>query len=321
MPRRPQKWDPLAVDVLAQRRGGVVLRSELLALGMTSTAVAQRTRQSGPWQSLLPGTYLTHRGTPSNIERLQAALAYAGDGAALTGLHALGLYGLTPVRPSGPAHVLVPYERRRSDHALVSLERTRRPPAVVRLGALTCAAIPRAVVDAARRLSDQRQVQALVAEAVQRRRCSIQSLVSEVREGPVRGSALVRAAVQDVLAGVGSVAEVDGRALVLDAGLPQPLWNVDLLDESGDFLARPDGWWPDLGVAWQIDSREYHVDPASWAATLRRHAALASRGVLVLHTLPSEIRHSPEQVVADLRAILRAGATRPAPTLRWRPET
>lgn len=319
MPRRPQLWDPYAVDVLAQRRGGVVTRSELLQLGMTPSAVAQRTRREGAWQSLLPGTYLTHRAAPNRRERLHAALAYAGDGATLTGLHALALHGLSAVSASGPAHVLVPYQRRRNDHPLVTVERTRRLPAVVRLDGMPCACLPRAVVDACRRLDDARQVQAVVAEAVQRRRCSVDALVTEVREGPIRHSALVRAAVQHVVAGVRSVAEADGRALVRNAGLPEPLWNVDVTTAAGEFLARPDGWWPERAVAWQIDSREYHLDPESWALTLRRHAALAARGVLVLHTLPSEIRQCPERVVAELRGILAAGAGRPAPALLWRP--
>lgn len=317
MPRRPS-WNTDDVSRLAERGGGVIARRDLLALGVPTWAIDARTRPGGPWQVLLPATYLTRPGPPSRRERVLAALAYAGTEAMLTGMGACSLWGLGSVLPGDDVHLLVPHERRIREHSFVSLERSRQLPSPVLISGFPCAPVSRAVVDGCRRLTDSRAVTALVAESVQRGKCSARSLMVELESCQQKGTARVRTAVLDALAGVRSVAESEGRVLVRRAGLPEPLWNVDVRSPDGTFLARPDGWWPDLAAAWQIDSREYHTSPEDWASTLRRHAALASRGVLVLHTLPSDIRKEPATVVEQLRSLLAAAAQRPAPRLLWR---
>ena len=57
----------------------------------------------------------------------------------------------------------------------------------------------------------------------------------------------------EVADGVRSTAEADLRTLIIQARLPTPLYNPDLY-VGGKFLARPDAWWPDAGVAVEVDS-------------------------------------------------------------------
>lgn len=54
-------------------------------------------------------------------------------------------------------------------------------------------------------------------------------------------------------------------------------------------------------------SREWHLSPDDWAATLARHARMGRYGIVVLHFTPGQIRTKPEQVVTDIRAALLAG--------------
>jgi hypothetical protein len=56
-----------------------------------------------------------------------------------------------------------------------------------------------------------------------------------------------------VAEGIRSTAEGDLRDLIRAARLPMPLFNASLY--VGDtFLAIPDAWWPEAGVAAEVDS-------------------------------------------------------------------
>ncbi|MBA3419279.1 MAG: hypothetical protein H0U09_11390 [Geodermatophilaceae bacterium] len=50
--------------------------------------------ERGLWQRVLPGVFVTHGGTPTADELARAALAFAGDCAALSGSHALQRFGI-----------------------------------------------------------------------------------------------------------------------------------------------------------------------------------------------------------------------------------
>lgn len=163
-----------------------------------------------------------------------------------------------------------------------------------------------------------REVRALVADAVQQRTCTIQQLVTELRAGPSQGSGALRAALAEAAAGIASVAEADLRKLIKSSGLPEPLYNP-LLYVGSDFLAKPDAWWPDAGVAGEVDSREWHLSPELWERTLARHARMSAQGIFVLHFTPRRIRSDPAGVVSELRSTLDAGRRRPPLPIRALP--
>jgi len=88
-----------------------------------------------------------------------------------------------------------------------------------------------------------------------------------------------------------------------------PIFNAFLFD--GDtLLAIVDGWWPDAGVAAEVDSREYHFSADDWQRTTIRHDQLVARGVLLLHFTPQRIRDDPQGIVTELRSALAAGRRR-----------
>ncbi len=90
-------------------------------------------------------------------------------------------------------------------------------------------------------------------------------------------------------------------------------WNVRLLDPTGKLLGIPDGWLDDVALAWQIDSLEYHLSPADYALTVRRHTAMTAAGIVVVHTLPSQLRTEPQEVLAELRNAYQQALRRPRP--------
>jgi hypothetical protein len=96
-------------------------------------------------------------------------------------------------------------------------------------------------------------------------RCAVNDLAAELSDGPNIGSALFRQALTDVADGIRSTAEADLKDLLARSGLPMPLFNPSVYDADGTFIARPDAWWPELGIAVEVDSREWHMSPEDHA--------------------------------------------------------
>ena len=118
--------------------------------------------------------------------------------------------------------------------------------------------------------------------------------------------------------GIRSAAEGDLKHVLARSGLPMPLFNPTVF--AGDlFIARPDAWWPELGVAVEVDSAEWHLSPDDHAKTLARGRRMAKYQMNVLRFTPRQIRKEPAVVVADIRAALEGARGRPPLNLRTVP--
>jgi len=296
MPKR------LALDELIKRQNSVVTRRQALDSGIHPNVLHRRTQPGGPWQRILPGIYLTVTGTPTTEQRETAAVLYGGPGATLTGAAALRRHGMR-VR-SDSIDVLVRASRRQRSTGFVTVHRTTRLPSYVCYQGPVQYALPaRAVADAARGMREIGEVRAVVAAAVQTRRCTVEQLEAELTEGPAHGSALLRAALAEVGEGARSAPEAELLRLIGRSKLPKPELNARLY-LGDELIARPDAWWPAFGVAVEIDSREWHLLPAHWEETMRRHARLTMLGIQVLHFSPRQIRDEPEEVLATISTTL-----------------
>ena len=306
--------DQLALSQLLTRQNLVITRQQALDYGLHHDVIYRRLSAGGQWQRMLPGVYLTVTGTPTLDQRDTAALLYAGPGGTLTGAAALRRHGMRI--QSDSVDVLVPASRRRQNAGYVVVHRTTRlPPQVCYMGPVQYALAARAVADAARGLRELRDVRAVVAAVVQTRRCTVEQLDSELKSGPVRGSALFRAALAEVARGARSGPEAELLDLIKRGRLPTPLANAQLF-ACEEFLARPDAWWPDFGVAVEVDSKEWHLSPESWELTMRRHARMTAHGILVLHFTPRQIREEPDEVLATIREALGSRRGQQVPPIR-----
>ncbi len=297
---------------------GVITRGQAAAAGLTKHALRHRLRLEGPWQSLLPSVYLAATGTPTLIQQEMAAQLYAGPGSMITGLAAVRQHHIR-----GPAteliDVLIPASRKRRDTAFVRVHRTTLlPTRVWRLGPLHYALPARAVADAVRDLTSLRDVRAMVADAVQRGHCSVPDLCTERNAGPSRGSTLFREALTDVADGIRSAAEADLKGLLTKSRLPMPLFNASLYEVDGTFIATPDAWWPQYGIAIEVDSNEWHMSPHDHARTLERQRRMGKYGIVVLPFTPGQIRKQPAEVLATIRDALQAAHGRPPVTANLR---
>ena len=308
------------LEELLDRQFSVTSRSQLLGLGMSASSLRHRIRASGPWQVLLPGVYLAVSGTPNLPQQEMAALLYGGTGSVITGSIALFHHGLRG-QSLEVIDVLVPARRQRQSVDFVRIHRTTRlPERVCASGPVRFALAARAVAEAARQLSSLRDVRAVTSDAVQLGRCSVSQLAGELAQGPVRGAAVFRSVLAEVADGIRSTAEGDLRDVIRQGRLPAPLFNPCLYD--GDtFLAKPDAWWPDAGVAAEADSREWHLSAADWERTMRRHDLMAAAGIIVLHFSPSQLRREPAIVASRIRGALERGRQRPPLAIRTVPAT
>ena len=314
----PRIARPDGLDELLAKQLSVVSRGQLLALGLTDNIMQYRVRRGGPWQALLPGVYLGVSGTPSLRQKEMAALLYAGPGSIITGPVALMHHSIRSEPHLDAIDVLVPIERQRSSTGFARLHRTARMPRTVWSGPVRLALVPRAVADTARQLARIPDVRAVVADAVQLGRCTLGELADELRNGPIKGSAMFRSVLAEVADGIRSTAEGDLRDLIRTARLPMPLFNPALY--KGDiFLGKPDAWWPDAGVTAEVDSREWHLSPEHWDRTRQRHDLMGAAGIIPLHFSPLDIRTDPATVIKRIKDALESGLNRPPLPIRTVP--
>lgn len=305
------KREPGELRALIEKQSAVVTRAQALRGGLSHHAVSHRLREAGPWQPILPGVYLTVTGKPTRTQREIAAVLYGGPSAVITGLAAVHHHRM-PAPGSDVIDLLVPTRRQCRSISYVAVHRTTRMPKLVVGPSTVSYALPaRAVADAARTLTDLREVRALVAGAVQSRGCWLDELVEEMREGPRQGSALLREVLSEVAEGIRSAPEAELRMLIIRAGLPLPMFNPSLYLPNGKFLARPDAWWPEAGVAVEVDSKRWHFSEADWNRTMDRHSDLGQYSIVTLHFTPYKLRNEQADVMRRMTNAYNSGIQRP----------
>lgn len=280
---------------------GLAARRQLIAAGLDDETIRLQLR-ARRWQRVLPGLYANTTGVLTPDQRRLAAVLFTSPRAQLTGIGALAWHGLHHLPADPLVHVLVPHELRRGSRGFVRVQRTHRlDPAAVAAGSFRVCSVPRAAADACRGLSNLREVRAIVAEVVQRGFGSVAAMEEELRLAANSRTALLRSAVREVATGSRSAPEIELQEILPpDCGLPPVVWNPHLESLDGTRLPSPDGWISDLGIALEVDSREYHLSPEDWQRTMRRHNLLSSYGAMVLHFTPSEIRARRRSVRATV---------------------
>lgn len=300
----------------ASRHG--VIRAAVLEheFGMTRRTIYRRCLPGGPWRRLLPGIILLTAAEPNDRQRVEAALLRGGPHAQVTGLWAARLHGLQRHPRPTTVHLLVPDKRELTSCGFVVVERTTRLPRAVLRDGVPVAPAHRAVLDGARRMRDFDAIRAMLADAVQRGRCTPQDLAEELELGSQRGSALPRRALTELLGGAHSVPEGDAFWLWERAGLPPARRNVTICDAQGRYVGKPDVWSDDVALAAEVDSTEVHFGVNGYARTLARNNRYAAAGIVVVQLLPSRIRNEPEAVIAELQRAYAAAARRPRPAVQ-----
>ena len=282
----------------------VVTRAEALR-DVGAAAIRYRCRVE-TWLRLAPSVYLVDPpATP--FDRLQAAALHGGGSSVLSGTAALAALGFRTIRPPRRELVLVRADSRVESWGRIQVRRTSRLPGAHHRDGLPLAAVARAVADHVLSVPRLDQVQATVAEAVQRRFCTVADLAHELEAGPRRGSQRLREALRDVGYGARSVPEATAGRLLRGAGVGGFVQNGEVQVAGRMFVA--DFLWAGLRAVLEIDSTEHHLSPEDHAATLERDQLLQAAGYVVMHVKPSQLR-DPGRFVQLVRQWLSAIARR-----------
>jgi hypothetical protein len=85
---------------------------------------------------------------------------------------------------------------------------------------------------------------------------------------------------------------------------------------TGRFIAVADAWFDAVGLAWEIDSYEFHLSPADYERTMQRRVEMTAAGIAVVAHSPKRVIDQPEQVLEDLTANLKQATGHPRPPIR-----
>ncbi|MGW2374636.1 hypothetical protein [Kitasatospora sp. NPDC001683] len=318
---------PPSLEELAQRQQNVVTASQLRARGVPARVITEHCRRGGPWQRLLPRVYLLQSGDPTPEQRMWAALLYAAqngrqegrrEGAVITGAAALALYGFASV-PRLPAvtgvDVLVPRQRRLKDAGDVRILRTERELVARSVHGLACAPVARAVADALCEWTADGDaavpVREVLREAVARpeSRCTVRELVTELVDSGLTAEPRVRAALDELLSAERDFVLEQVDRLVDEWLLPAPLAGPELRMRGGTYIGIPDLYWPERGVAVEVDSDLRCVSEGEAAWVRGGQHRMEYLGIRVVYVSGARLAADPEAVGGELREAYRAGGT------------
>jgi hypothetical protein len=251
----------------------------------------------GNWRAFARGAVLTRPEEPTRDDWAALGVALGGPTAALSGWDAVRAVGLGD-RTDPPTEQVLVLSRHATNRVVgrVRVRQTDRPysthvtSAEHPLHPLTpIVSLARAIADASKLFDYLAPVRAMVTGAVQRKQCSVESLIAELNAGPRGGSRLLRLALADVMDGARSVAEAAAARRMTAARIPTFELNVPVLDSCGQLIAVVDVLWRGLRAVLEIDSREYHLSEQAWKRTMARHNRLTRLGLALTHLPPSEI--------------------------------
>lgn len=121
-----------------------------------------------------------------------------------------------------------------------------------------------------------------------------------------RGARRARSAAGLVRPRVDSPMETRLRLLLVQAGLPEPLINTDVMFADGGWLGRPDLQYPLQKIAIDYDGRHHIDDRAQWHRDIGRRENYAREGWLVRIVTATDIYSSPVALLGRIHDDLLA---------------
>jgi hypothetical protein len=121
--------------------------------------------------------------------------------------------------------------------------------------------------------------------------------------GRYRGIVNARAAALLLDSGADSPPESLLRMKMLDAGLPRPRVNVDVFDELGGWIARPDFSYEKAKIAIEYEGI-HHLDPDQYRRDAQRDQLMAGLGWVVLRATARDLRPGSSTLIDSIRTLL-----------------
>ena len=283
---------------LAARQRGVVSHGQLLALGLTRSAIKRWVKQ-GRLHPIHRGVYLLGHPVAPPLALEQGALLAAGDDSVLTHLTAGRLDGFLEEEDGALIHVTTSRFRGRPPGLVVHTSRRLPPRDITWRHNLPITTPPRTLVDIAE-VADARVVERAVETAFAKRRVTEPQLRATIQRLPGRrGGRRLTAFLDSRGSGfTRSWAEDQLRRLARAARLPAFVCNDRVAGYEVDvhFVGRH--------VIVEVDSWLHHSGQVAFARDRRKWADLRAAGYEVVGVTAWELKHEPEAVVARISGAL-----------------
>jgi very-short-patch-repair endonuclease len=280
------------VGAVAEKAWGRINWAQLRALGVPETTISAWV-DDGYLRPRHPRVYAVgHSAGPIEAD-LSEALLYAGPGAMLSHQTAAWWWKLTDRKPQ-VIHVSTP--RRCLSRPGIKVHGRRKLPRVWHNG-LTVTTLAQTLLDCAAK-SALEDVRYFLAEADFHWRIDLTEVAAIAGHGK-RGSEKLRKALAvhwPELARTDSPPEREFLFLIEAGGLPRPKVNVRICG------LKVDAYWPEYGVAVEIDGGQGHGMERQVARDHGRDLTLRAAGIIVRRYARRQIRREGARVLADLRA-------------------
>ncbi|WP_162449464.1 endonuclease domain-containing protein [Phytoactinopolyspora mesophila] len=116
-----------------------------------------------------------------------------------------------------------------------------------------------------------------------------------------RGIVIARQAIKLIRPGVDSPMETRVRLMLVRGGLPCPEVGVDVLDDAGGWLARPDLAYLDLKIAIEYDGDHHRTDKHQWRRDRSRDENMRHAGWIVITLTADDVFRHPARTIARIR--------------------
>jgi len=128
-----------------------------------------------------------------------------------------------------------------------------------------------------------------------------------------RGSKLMRDALPLLTTGSGSPRETWLRVLVIDAGLPVPVVQVEVVNRWGRLIGHCDLGWPELKIGIEYEGEHHRTNPEQWAYDIRRYREMEEAGWRIIRVTAADL--ADERARAELVRRIRAAVSARVHTL------
>jgi hypothetical protein len=292
------------VEVLASNQLGLFTLAQAREVGMPQQTIAYHAGPEGRWQRVFPGVYRLTGLPPDPRRMMLGAQLWAGPAAVLSHRAAAVISALDGADAAKP-------ELWSSDSKVtegIIVHRGSVPRAeIMSSGPFRHTTVVRTVLDLACVLDDD--ALELAVESALRRdprvECDLLSLSRSGRRGC--------RALQRVLAGrppgtPPTESELETRyvQLIRMVGVPPPVRQLRVINDSGRILGRLDLCWPEAQLWVELDGVAYHDRPEALLRDRRRQNALAAE----LQWLPlrftwPDVVHHPTETASQTELVYR----------------
>jgi very-short-patch-repair endonuclease/predicted transcriptional regulator of viral defense system len=293
-----------AAAMLAAEQDGIVSRRQLVAIGMDDDAIGVRVC-SGRLYRVRRGVYAVGHPGETIRSRLRQALATVGEGSAVSHLSAAAELGL---RPPHPPVIDITCPRALRSRPGIRLHRCRLDPDEVRFSAGIPVTSPSRTLFDLAAMVGFRTLERAANQAFVLRLVAIEELTAAGERHRRRKGSTAFARLLGVLDPDGRMirSPLEGRLNAFLHARRFPPWETNQRLRIGADLIEPDVLWRDRRVIVEADGRDPHLAPLTFTADRRRDRRLSARGWRPVRITTSDLEARPDELEADLRAILES---------------